>query len=106
MDKTQHTDVRSDRELLEETLQIVRTLKENTTPSSVAPQPALINHNERLKTLWLEFSEVKKYSIEQMNSDESKIMEFRSYGLSHGIATGPVALLRHFFARLLREKAV
>jgi hypothetical protein len=105
-DKTKNTDVRSDRELLEETLQIVRTLKENSTPSSVAPQLAPISYNERLKTLWLEFSDVNKYSLEQMNSDESKIMEFRRYGQSHGIAAGPVALLRQFFARLLREKPV
>lgn len=105
LDKTKQTGVRSERELLEETLQIVRTLKENTTPNNLTPQAAALSRDEKLKTLWLEFSELKKYALEQMPTDNAKLIEFRSYCLNHGVNFGPPPILRQFFARMLQENA-
>lgn len=97
------TDVRSDRELIEETLQIVRTLKDSSGQRNIIQTNAIHNRDEILKEVWLQYSTEKNYSLTEMQ-DMRKINDFRQCAAAKGVSVGPPPVVRQFFQKLLIEQ--
>jgi hypothetical protein len=96
-------DVRTDRELLEETLQIVRSLKEGTRPTPLAQVATTLNEDvyELIKELWPKFALEKGTKLSDMQHI-ANIQEFRRFAQTHQINMPPPAL-RNYFARLASD---
>ncbi|MES1224644.1 MAG: TIR domain-containing protein, partial [Bacteroidota bacterium] len=97
--------IRTDREIMEESLQILRTLKENLPVKANVVTTLPINQSamyEMVKPVWDKFSEEKKINITEM-AQMQKVQEFRRYMMQNGNIIYSPPSLRNFFMQLLRE---